>query len=324
LLRKTLALAAATAVSAGAAALAVAFANPASATDFVTLTESSGMDFSQTRVNGHYEFTDDGLHIRTDEVPDVASPDSRKVAGYLPVSTSLSAVAAAGDPTLDYDAAIGITPGFQLVVSWNGHEFILVGEAVYGGNWWAASCADFCADLVLPATTGGGSTPPTSGPGTLTEWANALDESNVVAIGFSLGSGVYGDGVLKSMTVGDTVYCFGKDAPQTEEPPATEEPPVVTVPPTTVEPAGDLLNCADFSTQEEAQAVLDRDPSDPNKLDGNADGIACNGLTSSAARPVPVLAATGASTVPMIVVGVVVVAVGVALAVAARKQRQAE
>ena len=72
------------------------------------------------------------------------------------------------------------------------------------------------------------------------------------------------------------------------------------------------LNCDNFSTQEEAQAELDRDPSDPNGLDahpgpadGNdqagGDGITCEDLprgggpsngtvpptTPSAPRPVP-------------------------------------
>jgi hypothetical protein len=35
------------------------------------------------------------------------------------------------------------------------------------------------------------------------------------------------------------------------------------------------LDCADFATQAEAQAALDADPSDPNNLDGDADGVAC-------------------------------------------------
>jgi hypothetical protein len=35
------------------------------------------------------------------------------------------------------------------------------------------------------------------------------------------------------------------------------------------------LNCGDFATQAEAQAVLAADPSDPNGLDGDDDGQAC-------------------------------------------------
>ena len=35
------------------------------------------------------------------------------------------------------------------------------------------------------------------------------------------------------------------------------------------------LDCEDFQTQEEAQAVLTADPADPNNLDPNGDGVAC-------------------------------------------------
>ncbi|MGW5715542.1 excalibur calcium-binding domain-containing protein [Amycolatopsis sp. NPDC003865] len=35
------------------------------------------------------------------------------------------------------------------------------------------------------------------------------------------------------------------------------------------------LDCGDFQYQEDAQAVLDQDPSDPNHLDDDKDGIAC-------------------------------------------------
>jgi hypothetical protein len=39
------------------------------------------------------------------------------------------------------------------------------------------------------------------------------------------------------------------------------------------------LDCADFTYQEEAQAIFDQDPSDPNNLDADNDGIACESLT---------------------------------------------
>jgi len=35
------------------------------------------------------------------------------------------------------------------------------------------------------------------------------------------------------------------------------------------------LDCADFATQKQAQRVLENDPSDPNYLDGDDDGVAC-------------------------------------------------
>jgi hypothetical protein len=47
--------------------------------------------------------------------------------------------------------------------------------------------------------------------------------------------------------------------------PPPDEPPTTTAD----------LNCADFATQQEAQAELERDPSDPNNLDADDDGEAC-------------------------------------------------
>jgi micrococcal nuclease len=40
------------------------------------------------------------------------------------------------------------------------------------------------------------------------------------------------------------------------------------------------LDCADFASQEEAQAVLDADPADPHRLDADKDGVACESLVS--------------------------------------------
>lgn len=58
-----------------------------------------------------------------------------------------------------------------------------------------------------------------------------------------------------------------------DSPPPTDDP--------AAQPDSDL-DCEDFATQEEAQAVLDADPTDPNNLDPNRDGIACALLPSAA------------------------------------------
>lgn len=42
-----------------------------------------------------------------------------------------------------------------------------------------------------------------------------------------------------------------------------------------VESGRDLYNCPNFASQAEAQAVLRADPRDPNRLDTDRDGIAC-------------------------------------------------
>lgn len=52
------------------------------------------------------------------------------------------------------------------------------------------------------------------------------------------------------------------------------------------------LNCSDFTTQAEAQAVYNQDPSDPNGLDRDNDGVACEALPGGA----PGSAENGANT----------------------------
>lgn len=52
-------------------------------------------------------------------------------------------------------------------------------------------------------------------------------------------------------------------------------------------PATDFFNCSDFANQEDAQAVLLADPSDPNRLDGDGDGRACDNNPSNSSVSVP-------------------------------------
>ncbi|MFJ9722707.1 excalibur calcium-binding domain-containing protein [Streptomyces sp. NPDC101209] len=53
------------------------------------------------------------------------------------------------------------------------------------------------------------------------------------------------------------------------------------------------LDCSDFVFQEDAQAVFNSDPSDPNRLDADNDGIACEDLPH---RPAATATATATST----------------------------
>lgn len=60
-------------------------------------------------------------------------------------------------------------------------------------------------------------------------------------------------------------------------------------------PAGAAdLNCSDFATQQQAQAVLDADRSDPNNLDQDDDGTACESLPSGSTEDGTTFAAGGA------------------------------
>jgi hypothetical protein len=60
----------------------------------------------------------------------------------------------------------------------------------------------------------------------------------------------------------------------TPAPEPTPDPPLVPESPS----GGGELDCADFATQGEAQDVLDEDPTDPNSLDADSDGEACEEL----------------------------------------------
>lgn len=64
--------------------------------------------------------------------------------------------------------------------------------------------------------------------------------------------------------------------PQPTTVPDTTVPEETTVPDTSAD-----LDCSDFATQEDAQAALAADPSDPYGLDEDFDGQACDGLASS-------------------------------------------
>ncbi len=65
--------------------------------------------------------------------------------------------------------------------------------------------------------------------------------------------------------------------------------------PAQAQDASDPFDCADFATQEEAQAEYDLDPSDPSGLDGDSDGIACEELSSGTGTSSFAPSDTGAS-----------------------------
>lgn len=172
-------------------------------------------NFTETRATGHYEATPDGLHIWTE-----GATSTDKVAGYLGYSFPLSSVTSA---SVDYTAVTGIEPGAQLVISsptlGNG---ILVGESVYGDNWWLTNGSSDGLKGVDPsgAEDGGNGS---AYFGTLAQWAAAAPDATVVAIGFSLGSGVLGEGTVHGVEVNGTLYEFTYFVAGTPEVPAQPE-----------------------------------------------------------------------------------------------------
>ena len=80
------------------------------------------------------------------------------------------------------------------------------------------------------------------------------------------------------------------------------------------------LDCVDFATQGEAQAVYDQDPSDPNGLDEDDDGRACETLPSVAPQQRP-LPASGGPNLSILLTGALLSGSGILALVALRRSR---
>ena len=158
---------------------------------------------SDTRSAGHYEVQGTGLHIYTTDATREA-----KVAEYVATTTALASV---GEPKLNFtNTTSGGIPGFQLVVDFNNDgspDGILVGEpGAYGNDWWLSNGSAAFVKALAPShdPNGYGS----ANHGTLEAWRAAFPTATVRAFGFSLGSGVKGDGVLNSIDFAGTNYTF--------------------------------------------------------------------------------------------------------------------
>jgi hypothetical protein len=68
-----------------------------------------------------------------------------------------------------------------------------------------------------------------------------------------------------------------------------------TIPPL---PADGDYDCADFETQAQATAILERDPSDPHYLDGEGDGVPCEDLPAGGGSSADTSSPSDAAAVP--------------------------
>jgi len=164
---------------------------------------------SDPRATGHVEFLKEGLHVWTE-----GNTSTDKAAEYV-------AVPAQGLPSTASLTWWGTTPqpGSQLVFDADGDATtagdaynILVGEPVYGDDFWMTTGSSVYKNHheLCPQTSGGSGS---DCHGTLAEWQAALPDAQLYAAGFSLGSGVKGDGVIHDLQVGDTDYQFTDEAP---------------------------------------------------------------------------------------------------------------
>jgi hypothetical protein len=169
---------------------------------------------SDTRATGHVEFLKEGLHVWTE-----SNTSTDKAAEYF-------AVPPQGLPDNASLTWYGTSPqpGSQLVFDADGDSSttddaynILVGEPTYGDDFWMSTGSDIYTNHhdQCPLTTGGSGS---DCHGTLAQWQAAFPNATLSAAGFSLGSGIKGDGVIHDIQVGDTDYQFTSESAVTTVP----------------------------------------------------------------------------------------------------------
>lgn len=202
------------AVLVGSAALAAAPANAAT-------TQVRQADFipalTGTRSTGGFDFLREGLRVFTTDAANPSSSQNKSAeyfaaSGSIPTSASYDWYGTSGQPGSQIQFTTGATPT-------TANSGILVGEQLYSTNAAGQPLTDFSLSggsakaaglgLSCPSMTGGFGS---DCHGTLQQWNAAAPDAQVFALGFSLGSGVKGDGVLRSQTYGDTTYEFTDQA----------------------------------------------------------------------------------------------------------------
>ena len=151
---------------------------------------------------GHYEMVEDGVHIWTESNTgeDVVEASTDLT---VPFSTITSASINYTPNSGAYPPGIFIWLDTDADGNWDG---AIIYEPVYGGNWWLSNASLQHMKDDAPHTGGGSGSP---WYGTLAEWSAAFPNAQTLWIGFTLGSGVQGDGVVHSMAFGCHVYTFG-------------------------------------------------------------------------------------------------------------------
>ena len=164
-------------------------------------------DFDDSGDNGHYEATAEGLRIWTE-----GTTSEDQVRLLQAADIPLADVTSAG---VDFtNTSGGGVPSAQLLIDTPAiglTEGTLVAEDVYGDVVWLTKGSSDELKALAPHTGAGYGS---NWWGTLAEWGAAVPDATIVAIGFSLGSGVLGDGILHSVDVGDDSYPFVEETPE--------------------------------------------------------------------------------------------------------------
>lgn len=172
------------------------------ATTNVHSTTLASWSTSDTKSAGSNQIIADGLHVVT--TPSAGGNAESKAAGYYATNFPLSEV---GVPAIEMTSHSGGKPSLQLTVDNNGNG-VWYGNLVY--EPWAYGEGKFWSSKDFGISSGMGYT----SFGTLEDFLNARPNTKVIAVGYSLGSGVVGDATITKLTAGCVDYTFGLPAPE--------------------------------------------------------------------------------------------------------------
>ncbi|MDQ0374943.1 hypothetical protein [Cellulomonas humilata] len=176
-------------------------------------TDKSAAGWTMTdRTFGHHEYVTNGLHVWTEAGTGNPGLTQSKAAGYVPADFPLTDAATT---TIEFASFSGVRPSAQLVVDRDADgaaDGILVYEpwAYADGMWWTSAAG-------FGVTPGMGY----ASYGSIDAYSAANPGARVMAVGYSLGSGVIGDAIIEQIVVGGATYTFGLA-------PVVVTPPVVT------------------------------------------------------------------------------------------------
>lgn len=175
-----------------------------------------------TRSSGFNELVADGVRAWTVPTPGDPSNAQSKAALYRAAQPGLT-LAEVNQTSIEFASYSGVRPSVQLGIdrdgngTWDG--YLVYEPWAYGeGQYWVNR-----AGFGVPA--GGGYL----SMGTLAQYQEANPDAKVLSVGYSLGSGVIGDAVIKNIVIGSTTYTFAAPAPDTEKPVVTRVSPTTSV-----------------------------------------------------------------------------------------------
>ena len=169
---------------------------------------ANGWTYGETKATGHNDYVAGGLNVYTE-----GATSTDKAAGYHAVGLPLGKI---GVPSMLLANISGGHPGLQLGVDrdgdgkWDGY-LVNEGDTYGAGKWWTSKPG-------FGVASGDGY----ESLGTLNQYFAANPKAVVLSVGYSLGSGVLGNVVIKSITAGCKTYTFDLAAT-----PVVPEPKVV-------------------------------------------------------------------------------------------------